>query len=409
MMTLENAMLGILDDVSVLELTNRLSGAFCAKLLADQGADTIKIEAPGKGDAARHEPPFIGVTPHPEKSTLFLAYNTNKRGITLDVTTPSGKALLLRLVAERDILIESFAPGYLDELGLGYEVLREVNPRLIMTSITPFGQSGPYRHYQADDLILQAVGGFLYTSGSSDKPPMGTALHQTEIVSARNATIATMAALTQQRISGGEGQHIDVSIMEAVISTPPHFIHQYSFLGTVIGRGFGDRTVLDGMHLATSDSDVTLTTAGTGGNPMQTWADFLDEPKLTDPKFSTRLGRAQHWQELLDLIQAKLAHWKAHDFMRQAMDKRLVVGVVQSPTEVVNCPHLAERGTFASLDHAEAGSLNYPGPGFLVDGVNPIAGGHAAPHLGEHNIEVYVNELGLSLDDLGVLSAAGVV
>jgi crotonobetainyl-CoA:carnitine CoA-transferase CaiB-like acyl-CoA transferase len=409
MMMLENAMLGILDDVSVLELTHRLSGAFGAKLLADQGADTIKIEAPGHGDAARHEPPFLGGTPHPDKSTLFLAYNTNKRGVTLDVTTPSGKALLLRLVAERDIVIESFAPGYLDELGLGYEVLQQVNPGLIMTSITPFGQSGPYRHYQADDLILQAVGGFLYTTGSGDKPPMGTALHQTEIVAARNAAIATMAALTQQRSSGGAGQHIDVSIMEAVISTPPHFIHQYSYLGAVIGRGFGDRTVMDGMHLTTSDSDVTLTTAGTGGNPMQTWADFLDEPKLTDPKFGTRLGRAQHWQELLEVIQAKLAHWKAQDFMRQAMDKRLVVGVVQSPTEVANCPHLAARGTFASFDHAEAGTLNYPGPGFLVDGVNPIAGGRAAPRLGEHNVEVYVDELGLSLDDLGVLAASGVV
>ncbi len=402
-------MLGILDDVSVLELTHRLSGAFCAKLLADQGAVTIKIEAPGSGDAARHEPPFIAGTPHPEKSSLFLAFNTNKRGVTLDITTPTGKAILLRLVAERDILIESFAPGYLDDQGLGYDALREVNPNLIMTSITPFGQNGPYRHYQADDLIAQAVGGFLYTSGSSDKPPMGTALHQTEIVSARNATIATMAALTQQRIGGGEGQHIDVSIMEAVISTPPHFIHQYSFLGTIIGRGFGDRTVLDGMHLATGDSDVTLTTAGTGGNPMQTWADFLDEPKLADPKFSTRLGRAQNWQQLLDLIQAKLVHWKAHDFMRQAMDKRLVVGVVQSPTEVVNCPHLAERGTFAAFDHAVAGVLNYPGPGFLVDGVNPIAGGHAAPRLGEHNVDVYVDELGLTLDEQGVLSASGVV
>ncbi len=401
-------MLGILDDVRVLELTHRLSGAFCAKLLADQGANTIKIEPSGGGDPARHQPPFLGGEPHPDKSSLFLAFNTNKRGVTLDIATPTGKELLLRLVATHDVLVESFAPDHLASLGLGYEVLRQANPRLIMTSITPFGQTGPYRHYQADDLIMQAMGGFLNTSGSSDRPPMGTALEQTEIVTARNAVIATTAALMQQQMTG-EGQHIDVSMMEAVVSTPPHFIHQYSFTGTIVGRGFGDRTVMDGMHLTTGDSDVTLTTAGTGGNPMEVWAEFLGEPQLVDPKFSSRLGRAQNWQELLDLIQAKLAEWKAHDFMREAMDRRLVVGVVQSPTEVVNCPHLAERGSFFTSDHAEAGTLQYPGAGFLIDGVNPVAGGRAAPRLGEHNVEVFCGELGLATDALAILSATGVV
>src|SRR5215475_2759413 len=117
---------GLLDDVRVLELTNDLSGAFCAKLLADQGADTVKVELPGRGDPSRHEPPFIGGEPHPDRSTLFLAFNSNKRSITLDITTPTGRAVLLRLIAERDILIESFAPGHLAALGLSYETLRQV-------------------------------------------------------------------------------------------------------------------------------------------------------------------------------------------------------------------------------------------------------------------------------------------
>jgi crotonobetainyl-CoA:carnitine CoA-transferase CaiB-like acyl-CoA transferase len=124
--------------------------------------------------------------------------------------------------------------------------------------------------------------------------------------------------------------------------------------------------VLDGMHLATSDREVTLTTAGTGGNPMETWAAFLEEPRLLDAKFSTRTGRSSHWEELLEIMQARLASWKAHDFMLAAMDRRLVVGVVQSPAEVVACAHLAARGDFAPLDHATAGTLAYPGPGFLV-------------------------------------------
>jgi len=317
--------LRLLDDVRVLELTNSLAGAFCAKLLADQGANTLKVEPPGRGDAARHEPPFIGGEPDSERSSLFLAFNTNKRSITLDVTTPTGRDLLWRLLATHDVLIESFAPGHLDNLGLGYDSLRQAYPRLIVTSITPFGQTGPYRHYRSNDLIAQAMGGFLYTTGQADRPPMGTALEQTAIVAARNATIAIMAALLQQQVSS-EGQHIDVSVMEAVVSTPPNFIHQYSFTGAIAGRGFGDQTVMDGMHLATSDRAVTLTTAGTGGNPMETWAAFLDEPRLLDAKFSTRQGRDRHWQELPDLLQAKLAHWKAHDFMKEAMDRRLVGG-----------------------------------------------------------------------------------
>jgi crotonobetainyl-CoA:carnitine CoA-transferase CaiB-like acyl-CoA transferase len=400
--------LRLLDDVRVLELTNSLAGAFCAKLLADQGANTLKVEPPGRGDAARHEPPFIGGEPHAEQSSLFLAFNTNKRSITLDVTTPTGQDLLRRLLATHDVLIESFAPGHLDHLGLGYDVLRQAYPRLIVTSITPFGQTGPYRHYHSNDLIAQAMGGFLYTTGQADRPPMGTALEQTAIVTARNAAIAIMAALLQQRMSS-EGQHVDVSVMEAVVSTPPNFIHQYSFTGAIAGRGFGDQTVMDGMHLATSDREVTLTTAGTGGNPMETWAAFLDEPRLLDVKFSTRQGRAQHWQELLDLLQAKLAHWKAHDFMKAAMDRRLVVGVVQSPEEVVHCPHLTERGSLVTLDYPEVGTLKYPGAGFLINGANPVDGGRAAPRLGEHNVEVYCGEIGLTAEELAVLRAAGVV
>jgi len=398
----------LLDDLRVLELTNSLSGAFCAKLLADQGADALKVEPPGRGDASRHEPPFLGGQPHPDRSTLFLAFNTNKRSITLDLTTPTGRAIGLRLIADCDIVIESFAPGYLADLGLSYEVLRQVNPGLIMTSITPFGQTGPYRHYRGTDLIAQAMGGFLYMTGKAERSPMGTALAQTEIVAARNAVIASMVALLQQR-DAGEGQHIDVSIMEAVVSTPPNFIHQFSFTGAIAGRGSGESAVLDGMHLATSDSPVTLTTAGTGGNPMETWAAFLDEPRLRDPKFSSRQGRTQHAEELLALVQGKLSEWKAHDFMKEAMDQRLVVGVVQSPEEVVNCPHLAGRGNFVALDHPEVGSLQYPGPGFLIDGVNPALGGRAAPRLGEHNAAIYGAELGFSGEELAMLQAAGVI
>ena len=398
----------ILDDVKVVELAGALSGAYCAKLLADQGAPTIKVEPPGTGDPARQEPPFLGEGPHLEGSSLFLAFNTNKRGVTLNILEPEGRRLLLRLLQDADVVVESHPPGYLEGIGLGYAQLREVNPRLILISLTYFGQTGPYRDFKGSDLVAQAVGGFLHAvTGSTDRPPMGTVLEQMEITSARNGAIAIMAALLQRRQTG-EGQHVDVSTMEAAVSTPSGLIHPYTFTGRSPRRGGSDGNVMDGMHLATKDGEVTLTTAGTGGRPMEAWADFLEEPGLLDPKFAGRRGRMENWRELYDLVAVKLAQWNNLELMEAAMARGLVIGLVQSPEQVISSPHLAERGAFVEMDHPDSGTLKYPGPGFLMDGVNPTEGGLPAPRLGEHNHEVYCGELGLSPGELDRLQAAGI-
>ena len=399
----------ILSDIKVLELANSLSGAFCAKLLADQGANTVKVEPPGWGDPARREPPFINGVPDTEGSTIFLAFNTNKRGITLDIEQPLGRELLLRLMADTDVLIESNPPGHLESLGLGYQVLKETNPELIVSSITYFGQTGPYRDYRGSDLVVQALGGFLHAvTGSADLPPMGTALEQMEITAARNGAIAIMAALFHRQQSG-EGQHIDLSTMEAAVSTPSGLIHPYSFTGRSPKRGGSDGNVMDGMHLSTKDGEVTLTTAGTGGRPMEVWSEFLEEPRLLDPKFATRQSRMENWEELHSLVAPMLAHWNNLDLMRETMARGLVIGLVQNPQQVVDSPHLAERGYFVEIDHPEAGSLKYTSPGFLMDEVNPMEGSKAAPTLGEHNSEVFSGELGLSAEELGLLRASQVI
>jgi len=401
--------LDILSDIKVLEVANNLSGAFCAKLLSDQGANTVKVEPPGWGDPARREPPFINGVPDPEGSTIFLAFNTNKRGITLDIEQALGRELLLRLVADADVLIESYPPGHLESLGLGYQVLRETNPGLVVSSITYFGQTGPYRDYRGGDLVVQALGGFLHAvTGSADLPPMGTALEQMEITAARNGAIAIMAALLHRQQSG-EGQHIDLSTMEAAVSTPSGLIHPYSFTGRSPKRGGSDGNVMDGMHLSTKDGEVTLTTAGTGGRPMEAWSEFLQEPKLLDPKFATRQSRMENWEELHSLVAPTLARWNNLDLMRETMARGLVIGLVQNPQQVVSSPHLAERSYFVEMDHPEAGSLKYPGPGFLMDGVNPMEGSKAAPALGEHNSEIIGGELGLSVEELGLLRASQVI
>lgn len=399
----------ILSDITVLEIAHASSGAFCAKLLADQGARTLKVEPPIEGDPARHEPPFIGGEPHLDRSTTYLALNTNKLGITLDLAQEAGRALLLRLAATADVVIESFQPGHLNGWGLGFEALKTANPEVIVLSISYFGQHGPYYHYKGDDLIAQAMGGYLYAvTGSSDRPPMGTALQQMELTAGRNGVIAIMAALLR-RDETGEGAHIDVSVMEAAISTPSGLIHPYSYTGRSPRRGSMDRNVMDGMHLPTRDGEVTLTTAGTGGKPMEVWAEFLGEPKLLDAKFATRPLRLENWEALHELVAPKLAQWNNLDLMRETMARGLVIGLVQSPEQVVESPHLAERGFFVELDHAEVGTLKYPGAGFFIDGANTMQTTRAAPRLGEHNAEIYGGRLGLSDAELAQLRTTQVI
>ena len=400
---------GILSELRVLELTHRPSGAYCAKLLADQGADTIKVEPPGWGDQARHEPPFIDEVPHPDRGTSYLAFNTNKRGITLDVEQAVGRELFERLATTADIILESCPPGRLAELGLAYEQLSQSNPGLILVSISYFGQDGPYASYQGDDLVAQAMGGYLYAvTGSASQPPMGTVLQQMEITAARNGAVAVISALLR-RDQSGKGTHIDVSTMEAAVSTPSGLIHPYTYTGRNPHRGGSDGNVMDGMHLPTLDGEVTLTTAGTGGRPMQAWSEFLEEPGLLDPKFASGAGRMEHWEELFGLVAPKLAQWNNLDLMLETMARGLVIGLVQTPQQVVKSPHLEERGFFVEMDHARAGLLKYPGSGFFIDGENAMASARPAPRLGEHNVEILCGELGLTVRDLGLLRAARVI
>ena len=383
---------GILSDIRVLELGESPSVAFCGKLLADQGATVIKVEAPS-GDPLRREPPLLKALSGELISSAFMAFNTNKFGVTLDLAHPHAADVCKRLVNTCDICIESFAPNYLSTLGLGYDDLMRLNDTLIMLSITYYGQTGPYAQYKGDDFTSQAIGGFLHAvTGSSDKPPMGTVLDQMEITTARNGVIALMAALLNRDVTG-EGCYIDLSTTESVVATPSQLIHPFTFTGRNPRRGGSDTNVMDGMHLPTKDGEVTLTTAGTGGKPMEVWSDFLDEPRLRDPKFGTRPGRLDHWQELYDLVAPKLMQWENIPLMEATMAQGLVIGLVQSPIQVLESPHLAERGYFVSIDDPESETLSYPGPGFFIDGENTMRSDRVAPRLGQHNDYIYTDVL----------------
>ena len=208
---------GILQGLRVLDLGSLVSGPFCAKLMADYGADVIKVEPPDLGDVARRSGPFVGDDPHPDKSVQFLYLNSNKRGITLDLASSSGRAILEGLVHQADVLVENFSPTESESLGLDYDSLESVNPNLVVTSITPFGQSGPYRDFSATDIVTCAMSGLMYHSGDSDREPLRNALDQSFYVSGANGAAATLAALFQ-RLTTGEGQHVEVSIVECLAS-----------------------------------------------------------------------------------------------------------------------------------------------------------------------------------------------
>ena len=386
---------GILSDIRVLELGESPSVAFCGKLLADQGATVIKVESLN-GDPLRYDPPFLQTSSGELISSSFLSFNTNKFGITLDITQPEAAKICKELVNTCDICIESFEPGYLAHLGLDHESLMATNDTLIMLSITYYGQTGPYAHYRADELTSQAIGGFLYAvTGSADKPPMGTVLNQMEITTARNGVVAIMAAVLDRDAQGG-GSYIDLSTAESVVATPSQLIHPRSYTGRNPKRGGSDTNVMDGMHLPTKDGEVTLTTAGTGGKPMEVWSEFLDEPRLLDQKFSNRSGRLEHWEELYDLVAPKLMNWENIPLMEATMAQGLVIGLVQSPLQVLQSPHLSERGYFVYIDDPELGNLAYPGPGFFIDGENIMTSDCVAPRLGQHNDYIFTEVLKLS-------------
>jgi crotonobetainyl-CoA:carnitine CoA-transferase CaiB-like acyl-CoA transferase len=186
---------GMLEGVSVLELGQHVSAPFCAKLLVDYGADVIKVEPPGEGDVARRAGPFAGDSPHPEKSIPFLYLNTNKRGVTLNLKAETGKGILAALLQKADIVVENSPPSEAEASGLDYATLSRINPNLVVTSITPLGQTGPYRDYAAADIVTCALSGLMYHSGDSDREPLRNALNQSFYVAGVNGATATLAAL----------------------------------------------------------------------------------------------------------------------------------------------------------------------------------------------------------------------
>lgn len=397
-------------------------GFLCGKILADLGADVIKIEPPG-GCPSRNIGPFYRNIPHPERSLYWFAYNAGKRGITLDIETAQGEDILKKLAAKADFIIESFSPGYLDSLGLGYEALQQVNPRLIMTSITPFGQSGPYKDYKATDLVGMAMGGLMYLTGDSDRPPVRISFPQAYLHAAADAACGTLLAHYHRELTG-QGQHVDVSMQQSVVWTMMNARPFWELTGTSLKRVGPFRAGLSSGSIqrqtwSCRDGAVTFIVMGGAGGAGTNRAlvEWMDEEGMADEELRgidwDAFDMAAASREFHQRIEEKIgrffaAHTKEELFV-EAVKRRIMLYPVSTPADIALSPQLIAREYWVEVEHAELGAcISYPGA-FLKSSEAPCSLRRRAPLIGEHNQEVYQQELGLSNEQLAALREASVI
>ena len=384
---------GALDGVKVLDLSQDIAGSFCARLLADYGAEVLKLEPPG-GAALRRMGPFFQDDPHPEKSLFFLVLNLNKKGATINLESATGRAIFKELIEHVDVVVESYQPGYLASLGLGYDDLEQLNPGLVMTSITPFGQDGPYSQYQGEEIVSYAMGMIMSVSGIQGREPLKHGGFQAQYEGGLNGAAATAMALFSQ-VNTGEGQHIDVSVTECVASSMMATQTMYPFMGGTQHR----RRAQGGMFthpMACADGWIIVQTGG--GASWEDICDLFEAPEMMDPRFSDPAQRPQNGTELDRIIVDAIKDRSKWDLFPKAAQARILFGVVQTPRELVECPQLASRDFFREVDHPVIGRIKVPAVLFNFS-VSPYQLRCPSPTLGQNNQEIYVEGLGYSQED----------
>jgi crotonobetainyl-CoA:carnitine CoA-transferase CaiB-like acyl-CoA transferase len=351
-------------------------------------------------------PPFFHDEPETEKSLLFLYLNTSKRSITLNLKSQGGQAIVKELVRDSDVLVENFSPRVMPSLGLDYGALREINPGLVMASISNFGQTGPYRDYKASEIVEYALGGLMYIFGAYDREPLKHAFNQAQFKAGTNTASAVLMALYHQRLTG-QGQHVDLSIQESIASGLRDVTNNYTYFGGVRRRQpnhSGDLTRLR----ATSDGYIL---PNPGVSARVNWGavvELLDAPELDDERFSNASERLANAEELGEILDQVFESKKKQEMFYAAHQQRFIFGVIDSPEEVLDNPQFEARKYFVDLEHPEMGSIKFPGAPFLMSGT-PWEARQAAPTLGQHSQEVLRDRLGYSEPEIAQLRTMEVI
>ena len=409
-------MLGLLEGVRVLDLTHYIAGPYCTRLMAGLGADVVKVERPPSGDPMRRLGPFAS---HPGAARIYgdsgpvedgawhLYLNAGKQSLGLDLKSEQGRQLALELAGSADILVENFAPGTLDRLGLGHEQLRSVNPALVITSISNFGQTGPHRDWRGAEVNLYAMGGLMNITGEPDQEPLKEGAPLAQLGAGQNAFAATMAALMYAEETGA-GQQIDVSIAEYATNILENALMQYSYSGqeyTRVGnRGYGRAAW--GIYPC-QDGHV-----GIIAGPDHRWpevASIMEREELSDPRFASRRGRQENADEVDALMLPWLIDHDKVDIFKAGQESGLGFSFVATMQDILEMEQLLARGYFVTLDHPAAGQLTYPGAPISCEPGADAWVFRRAPLFGEHT-RLSLSDW-LSCDDarLEELAASGVI
>ena len=422
----------LLGDVRVLDLTGE-AGVYCTKLLADLGADVLRIEPPG-GHSMRKNGPFVKDEPDPEKSLYWFHFNTSKRGITMDIETADGQALFKQLVKTSDIVVDSFPPGYMKKIGLGYDVLKSINPKLVQTSITPFGYTGPYNDFLGTDMVAQAMGGLMFLAGFPEDPPYKLGCSQAYHSASVHAAVGTMIALYAVEVIG-KGQFVDVSLQESVLMSMETAMQHYDMRKEIRQRIGREEPTVPGIGLyPCKDGYVFSYVVASFGASWDEIIDWMDAEgmagNLRDDTYNEVWELITNYTELVALLndppklmaalekfaqvsntlKAFLMTKTKLQIFDEAAQRRIMINPVQNAKDIVESPQFNALEFFADVEHPELGmTIKYPGAPYYHISETPWRISRRAPLLGEHNMEIYEKELGLSREQLIMLKSEGAI
>lgn len=393
---------GPLTGIRVVDLTRVLAGPFCAMVLADLGAEVIKIERPVTGDDSRAYPPFQN-----ETSAYFVSVNRGKKSVTMNLKDPAARDLLLRLVEKSDIFIENFKPGVTDRLGLSYEELEKINPRIIYGSSCGFGQTGPYRNKASYDIIIQGMSGMMSITGPDADHPTKVGSSIADIVTGLYLCISVLAALNA-REKTGKGQKIDVAMMDCMVSILENALARYTCTGTVpVPVGNVHPSIAPFFTAKTKDHWINIAV----GN-QDLWRKYCDLIGLSvlaeDERFCTNERRVEHWAALKPILEAAMREKSRDEWLALFEKDSIPSGPIYTMSDVVNDAQIAARQMILNIYHTQGGEFQVPGiPMKFSDTVpdDPCT----APMLGEHNQEIYLGLLGLSCQEYMEMKEKGVI
>ena len=395
-----------LKGLKVLDLGDYISAPLTSKLLGAYGAEVIKVENPGSGDPSRRVGPFLNDQPHPERSALFLCMNTNKKSITLDLRTRTGTEILKDLAGDTDVPVENAKPGVMSDLGLSYGVLEKANPRLVMASITDFGQSGPYRDYQGGRLVDNALSGYAYTNGDPDREPLAGGGEQPAYQGGLYGYAGVLAALLSRQETG-QGQYIDISLLECMASIHQFTINRYEY-SKMVQKRVGNRYAFSHPMTIYPCKDGFVSICPATEEQSERLLTLMEmEYLLDDPRFQSGFHRLANADEFDDLVRPWFMERSKQEIVETCQEWQVPASYVNDSSSLLADPQYVDRGFWTEIDHPEAGILPYAISPFRMS--ETPASSQRAPLLGEHNEEIYGGWLGLSGEDIARLKRQGVI